>query len=54
MPVSGQLGPSGRIVVKEGDFVLKRTDVTEAEKKQIQIVTNRDVNQVGLLEMSVN
>ena len=54
MPVSGQLGPRGLGVVKEQDFVLKRTDVTETEKKQIQIVTNRDVNQVGLLEMSVN
>ena len=51
MPVSGQLGPSG-IVVKEGDFVLKRTDVTEAEKKQIQIVTCRSVNQVGSLKVS--
>ena len=53
MPVSGQLGPIG-IVVNEGDFVLKRTDVRETEKKQIQIVTNRSVNQVGSLEMSVN
>ena len=54
MPVSGQLGPRGLIVVKERDIVQNGTDVRETEKKQIQIVTNRSVNQVGSLEMSVN
>ena len=39
MAVSGQLGPSPSVIVKNTDVVQKGTDVRETEKKQFQIVT---------------